>query len=380
MGNHASKKWGFFRLLEGIAIVILIISFLVLAYCLYISIKVEQDYGNSTMYETKRTSSNEIVENKDNEKAVSIEDVTEAVVGISKIKSRGNTIFLNNGSEELGLGTGFIVSENGYIVTNQHVSGSKNSICYVTLEDGRSFEAKVVWSDEDIDVSIIKINMIGLPFVKLGNSEQNKIAQKVYAIGNPIGFEFQRTVTAGIISGINRTIKIEEENKTSYMEDLIQTDATINPGNSGGPLIDESGNVIGINSVKITSAEGIGFAIPINIIKPIIKSFTEEGEYAQATLGVFAYDKNIIPYLKSEIGLNKELDSGIFITSVNKNSPASKAGLEEGDIILQIDDIMIDKMSELRTYIYSKKVGDNVRIKYLRDNKEYEVEIKLAKK
>ena len=380
MGNHVSKKWGFFRLLEGIAIVILIISFLVLAYCLYISIKVEQDYGNSTVYETKRTSSNEIVENKDNEKTVSIEDVTEAVVGISKIKSRGNTIFLNNGSEELGLGTGFIVSENGYIVTNQHVSGSKNSICYVTLEDGRSFEAKVVWSDEDIDVSIIKINMIGLPFVKLGNSEQNKIAQKVYAIGNPIGFEFQRTVTAGIISGINRTIKIEEGNKTSYMEDLIQTDATINPGNSGGPLIDESGNVIGINSVKITSAEGIGFAIPIDIIKPIIKSFTEEGEYAQATLGVFAYDKNIIPYLKSEIGLNKELDSGIFITSVNKNSPASKAGLEEGDIILQIDDIMIDKMSELRAYIYSKKVGDNVRVKYLRDNKEYEVEIKLAKK
>lgn len=365
--------------LEVIAIIILIISFLVLAYCVYISFNMEKSYAESSDYEAKKTAT-QVNESTEEKVIQTIEDTTKSVVGISKIKNTGTTIFLSNGSTELGLGTGFIISENGYIVTNQHVSGAKNSICYVTLEDGRNFEAKVVWADEDIDLSIIKINITGLSYLNLGNSDDIKIAQRVYAIGNPIGFEFQRTVTAGIISGVDRTIKIEEEDKTSYMEDLIQTDATINPGNSGGPLIDESGNVIGINSVKITSAEGIGFAVPINIIKPIAESFIKNGEYTQATLGVFAYDKNIIPYLNSELKTNKTLESGIYVTSVNKNSPASKVGIKEGDIILQIDDILVDKMSKLREYIYSKNVGDEVKIKYLRNNKEIEVSVILAKK
>ena len=144
---------------------------------------------------------------------------------------------MSDGVESLGLGTGFIVSDDGYILTNEHVSGSKYSSCYVTLEDGKTYTGSVVWSDNDIDISIVKISANNLHFLELGDSNNLKIAQSVYAIGNPIGSEFQRTVTAGIISGLNRTIKLEENNNTSYMEDLIQTDATINPGNSGGPLI-----------------------------------------------------------------------------------------------------------------------------------------------
>ena len=158
-----------------------------------------------------------------------IEQINECVVGISKLKNPGATIFLENGSTSLGLGTGMVVSENGYILTNEHVSGAKYTTCYVTLPNGKSYKANVVWSDSDIDLAIVKINAKNLKYVTFGNSSQVKVGEKVYAIGNPIGYEFQRTVTSGIVSAVNRTITIEEENKSSYMEDLIQTDATINP-------------------------------------------------------------------------------------------------------------------------------------------------------
>lgn len=199
--------------------------------------------------------------------------INSCVVGISKIKNTGSSIFLKDGTEQMGLGTGFIVSEKGYILTNQHVAGNKYGTCYVTLENGDTQTGTVVWADADIDVAIVKVTASSLTSVSLGNSENVKPGESVFAIGNPIGFEFKRTVTGGIISAVNRTIKIEENDKSSYMEDLLQTDATINPGNSGGPLINHAGEVIGINSVKITSAEGIGFAIPINLVKPIIEKF-----------------------------------------------------------------------------------------------------------
>ena len=132
--------------------------------------------------------------------------------------------------------------------------------------------------------------------------------------GNPIGFEFRRTVTSGIISAKNRTIKIEEESKSSYMTDLIQTDATINPGNSGGPLIYPNGDIIGINTVKISTAEGIGFAIPINIIRPIIESFKQIGNFEEATIGIYAYDKEVVPYLNTN--LNNNFQKGIYVAQI----------------------------------------------------------------
>ena len=364
------------KTLEIIAILILIISFIVLAYCVYISFTTEKNYASE--YTAELTS----VTNKTEEKDIStlIENVNNAVVGISRIADKGTTIFLQDGASNLGLGTGFIVSNDGYIVTNQHVSGEKNSTCYVTLESGKTYKASVVWADVDLDLSIIKINVNNLDYLILGDSDKIKIAEQVYAIGNPIGFEFQRTVTSGIISGLNRTIKIEEDGKTSYMEDLIQTDATINPGNSGGPLINKNGEVLGINSVKITSAEGIGFAIPINIIKPIIEQLVSNGEYITPTLGMFAYDKDIVPYINQELTQNIKLDTGIYVADVIRNSPAERSGMKRGDILLEIDGIKLEKMSELRTYIYSKKVGDKVNIKYIRGNKEYQISITLAKK
>ncbi|MGN1327162.1 MAG: S1C family serine protease [Clostridia bacterium] len=364
--------------LEVIAILILIASFVTLAYCIYISINTEKEFANN--YNAEKTSITEVIDEPEKDISTIIEKVNKSVVGISKIKNKGNTIFLEDGSVSLGLGTGFIVTEDGYIVTNQHVSGEKNSTCYVTLEDGRNFNAKVLWSDEDLDLSVIKINTTNLDYLELGNSDELKVAQTVYAIGNPIGYEFQRTVTSGIVSALDRTIKVVEDDKTFYMEDLIQTDATINLGNSGGPLINSKGEVLGINSVKITTAEGIGFAIPINIIKPIVEKFKTEGEFISATLGVFAYDKNVVPYINGELGISMDLKSGIYVDSVVKNSPADKVNLKSGDIILSIDGIELNKMSELRCYIYSKNVGDEVNIRYIRNNKQYEVNVTLAKK
>lgn len=364
--------------LEVIAILILIASFVTLAYCIYISINTEKEFASN--YNAEKTAATEVVEKEEEDISTIIEKVNKSVVGISQIKNKGNTIFLEDGSVSLGLGTGFIVTEDGYIVTNQHVSGEKNSTCYVTLEDGRNFNAKVLWSDEDLDLSVIKINTTKLDYLELGDSDEIKVAQTVYAIGNPIGYEFQRTVTSGIISALDRTIKVVEDDKTFYMEDLIQTDATINLGNSGGPLINKKGEVLGINSVKITTAEGIGFAIPINIIKPIVEKFKTDGEFTSATLGVFAYDKNVVPYMNSELGVNMDLESGIYVDTIVKNSPAYKANLKSGDIILSIDGVELNKMSELRRYIYSKNVGDTVNIKYVRSKKQYEVNVTLAKK
>ncbi len=317
-----------------------------------------------------------------------LENVTNSVVGISKIKDKGNIIFTENGVSEMGIGSGVIISEKGYILTNEHVSGEKNSTCYVTMEDGKTFNANVVWSDSCLDLSIIKINMKCINFVKLGDSDAIKVGESVYAIGNPIGFEFQKTVTSGIISALNRTILFKENTqndygsqkemneKEVYMSNLIQTDATINPGNSGGPLVNNNGEIIGINTVKITSAEGIGFAVPINVIKPIVEKLEKDGKFEEASIGIFAYDKNVIPYLDSKINFN----NGIYIAQISLDSVAFNSGLNIGDIITKIDNNPIDKMCDLRKYIYSKKIGDTVNLTILRNNRERNVEVKLGRK
>ena len=152
------------------------------------------------------------------------------------------------------------------------------------------------------------------------------------------------------------------------------------PAETKMELINKNGEVLGINSVKITSAEGIGFAIPINIIKPIIEQLVSNGEYITPTLGMFAYDKDIVPYINQELTQNIKLDTGIYVADVIRNSPAERSGMKRGDILLEIDGIKLEKMSELRTYIYSKKVGEKVNIKYIRGNKEYQISITLAKK
>ena len=351
-------------------------------YTTYQNIEIKEN--NYTAEKQLSTYTEQTVENEE-EKSVTIadmiEETTEKVVGISKLKSTGASIFSNNEESELGLGTGFIVTSDGYIVSNSHVTGEKYSKCYVTLENGTNYDGTVVWSDTDLDLSVVKIEAKNLPYVELGNSKSIRVGESVYAIGNPIGFEFRRTVTSGIISAKNRTIKIEENEKSSYMSDLIQTDATINPGNSGGPLIYPNGQVIGINTVKITTAEGIGFAVPIDVIKPIIESFKQTGTFEEATIGIYAFDKEVIPYLNTSIGINyKNFETGIYVAQITKNGPASNTELKEADIITNIDGKELNTMNDLREYIYTKKPNEEVTLKIIRGKLNKEIKLELGKK
>jgi len=359
-----------------IVIIILTAVLTILLYRMYEGINVYTYEPQEEAKAIKTVQTIDEVKNQSKQIADVVENVTSCVVGISKIKDAGTTIFLKDGSSSLGLGTGVIVSENGYILSNEHVTGSKYSNCYVTLENGKTYTANVVWSDSSIDLSISKINVKSLPYATLGDSDNVRVGETVYAIGNPIGYEFQRTVTSGIISAVNRTIKIEEEEKITYMEDLIQTDATINPGNSGGPLINPDGLIIGINSVKITSAEGIGFAVPINIVKPIIERYMKEDKFEEASLGIFAYDKEIIKYIDEKLDVQK----GIYIAQISLDSPASKTGLKIGDVITKIDELELNKMCDLRSYIYTKSPGDEVSLTIYRNKKELQMRVKLGTK
>lgn len=374
MYRYEKRKSKIRKIFGTILLIIIVSATSIFLYNVYLNINIE-NVPNST-YEPSSAIRLAVEEEKNINVTHTLENATKCVVGISKIKNSGDSILKANATESLNLGTGTIISNNGYILTNWHLAGNKYSSCYVTLEDGNIYNGNTVWADSDLDLAIVKISAAGLNYLSLGDSENVKIGDNVYAIGNPIGMEFQRTVTSGIISGLNRTIKIEEENALSYMEGLIQTDASINEGNSGGPLINKNGEVIGINTVKIESAEGIGFATPINTIKPIIESFINTGEFSEAYLGIFAYDKEVVKYLNNDI----EFNSGIYVVQIMKDGPVAKTNIKIGDVITKIDEISVNKMSELRNYIYRKKAGDKVRLTITRNNKEYDIDVILSKK
>ena len=339
-----------------IAFVIFVISVLIIMtyslYTMYSNIEIaEPTYqGKKTIFINNDSDNINNQIEKYNTTEDMLESVIESVVGISRLTNAGGSILNNISSSELGLGTGIIVSENGYILSNSHVTGDRFSICYVTIDEN-TYKGLVVFSEPDLDLSIVKVNAKDLKPIKLGDSSQLRIGRPVYAIGNPIGYEFKRTVTSGIISAVNRTIKIEEGESESYISDLIQTDATINPGNSGGPLINSKGEAIGINTVKITSAESIGFAIPINVIKPVVESFIQNGKFEEATLGIYAYDSEVAEYMKLK---NKGI-SGIYISQLLPNGPASNVDLKEGDLIISIDNKRLKTINDLREYLYRKE-------------------------
>lgn len=299
---------------------------------------------------------------------------TPGVVGISVLRADSGAVFESSTAEKWGVGSGFIATSNGYIVTNNHVAGGKSKRIIVSLADGRNIDGITSWSDPVLDLAVVKIDMTGLTTIPMGDSNAIVVGEPAIAIGNPLGLQFQRTVTSGVVSALNRTIKIDN----NYMEDLIQTDASINPGNSGGPLLNSRGEAVGINTIKVTSAEGMGFAIPVNVVKPIISQFTQKGDFKEAYMGVFAYDKEVMPYVDP----NLRLDKGIYVAHVDDKGPAFNSGIREGCVISQVDGHDISTMMQLRTYIYSKSPGDTISVSHLKKgtNTFETIQIKLSAK
>lgn len=280
-------------------------------------------------------------------------------------------------------GTGIIISADGYIMTNKHVvSASTKSIEVVTAAGTSYKDVSFVGSDPNNDVAFIKIKGVSdLTAVKLGDSSAMKVGQKVVAIGNALG-EYQNTVTTGIISALGRPVTAGDATgtETEQLENLIQTDAAINSGNSGGPLVNLSGEVIGMNTAVATDAQGIGFAIPINDVKGMLKTLLANGKVEKAYVGVRYI--SITPSVASEYSLS--VKNGAYIigdsgqSAIVSGSPADKAGLKEKDIIIKVDGTNVDSTHPFASLIAQHSVGDKVTLTYLRDGKEATVTVTLG--
>lgn len=367
------------RKMEKVWVTVFMCATLIFLWMLMLKVDFINKNSEKESYKAEKLSTNyeENVEkdsNNTSERSI-IEDASKSVVGISKLENSGIAFYADD-KNLIGVGSGVLISENGYILTNEHVAGSKYSNVYVTLENGAKYNSNVIWSDSSLDLAIIKIPGENFNYLNLGDSDRIFLGENVYAIGNPIGAEFQRTVTKGIISGKNRTIKIVENDKEMYMEDLIQTDATINNGNSGGPLINDNGELLGINTVKISGVDGIGFSIPINIIKPLLELLEKEGNIPESYLGIYAFDKEVIPYLKSDL----KFDKGIYVVSIDNQESLSGGNIMVGDIIEKVDGIEVNKMNELRKIIYTKKPGELVKLEINRNGQHIEIESKIKSK
>lgn len=265
------------------------------------------------------------------------------------------------------LGSGVIVDSRGYILTNNHVVKEANEIT-VTLLDGRKFKGKVVGADPKTDLALIKVDAKdNLPIARLGNSDEVKIGSWAIAIGNPFGLD--HTITVGVISAKGRAIGVAE------YEDLIQTDASVNPGNSGGPLVNIHGEIIGINTAIVAGGQGIGFAIPINMARKTIGDLIEHGKVLRAWLGV--YIQEVTPELAKEFK-GAKAKKGVLVSTVIPDSPAEKAGLKRGDIILSVDKTEITTTQGLQKEILKRKIGQIVKLEVLREGTVLIIEIELT--
>ena len=286
-----------------------------------------------------------------------------AVVGITnKAVARD---FFNRRVETQGVGSGVIFKSDGYIVTNNHViEGARELI--VSLADGRTLNAELVGADEMTDIAVVKVDAKNLPT----NSDEVVVGEPAIAIGNPMGLEFQGSVTVGVISALNRTLELSDRRVK-----LFQTDAAISPGNSGGALVNADGEIIAINSAKLAAdgVEGMGFAIPINTVQMIVDELMEKGYVARPYLGVTIFDKPTA----ARYGYQLTIDRGVYIFRVSLEAPAGMAGLERGDVILSIEGKDVNSVGDVRNEVAAHKVGDKVKVKYERDGVEHEIEIEL---
>jgi len=290
-----------------------------------------------------------------------------AVVGITN-KAVARDIF-NRTFETEGVGSGVIFRNDGYIITNNHViAGAKEII--VSLADGNTVTGTLVGADEMTDIAVVKVDAKDLPTAELGDSDEVVVGEPAIAIGNPMGLEFQGSVTVGVISALNRTLELNDRRVK-----LFQTDAAISPGNSGGALVNADGEVIGINSAKLATngVEGMAFAIPINTVKTIVKELMDKGYVARPYLGVTIFDQPTA----ARYGYQLTIEKGVYVFQVALDSPAGRAGFQRGDIILTIDDKEVNSVADVRNAVAAHKVGDKVKVLLDRDGKQETVTVTL---
>lgn len=384
---HTGKQPNLWQLwLSGIigGITVAIIGFLLL-FTGVIPINSDQSNANENSELTEATAQNVIQtsSSRDGVSTETISDVSEAVVGVANIQN----FDLWSAPNETGTGSGVVYkinNEKAYVVTNHHVIDGANEI-EVILTNGEHVSAELLGSDELTDLAVLTIDAEHVNVVApLGDSSNLVVGEPAIAIGNPLGTEFAGTVTKGIISGLERSIDVDLNGNGSadWTVEVIQTDAAINPGNSGGALINENGEVIGINSMKIAlqTVEGIGFAIPINEAIPVMEQLEVSGQISRPFIGISAVDLSTVPERNIEQTLNLDPSNtdGVVIAEVHPDSAANEAGLETYDVITAINDDPIDSMMDLKKYLYSEtSIGDTITITYFRNGEERQVSITL---
>ena len=339
--------------------------------------------AGTTSTSTSTTSSNSI-----NTQQISLLDYSEtgiavaqkilpSIVGIT-VEYPVNSIFMNQSTTTTGSGSGIIISEEGYILTNNHVINSTSSSSYYSIgeaskvsvylyNDETEYEAKVVGTDEQTDLAVIKIEKEGLIAAELGDSDCVQVGEVVMAVGNPLGM--QSSITSGIVSAVNRKIT-DSEGKTYT---LIQTDAAINSGNSGGALVNSKGQVVGVNTLKVaaTGVEGMGFSIPINSAKPIYQDLIQYSKVRRPYIGITGRD------LSESLAKANNLVQGVYVVSVEEFSAGEKAGIKTGDVIVKVDGKSVKTMDELNEIKNTHQIGDTMSITVNRNGKEKDLTITL---
>lgn len=295
-----------------------------------------------------------------------IEKVTRSVVNINTVRLLHD--FYYQVVPVQGMGSGFIIDPKGYIITNNHVIGGAEKID-VTMASGEVHPGKIMGTCVSDDIAVVKVDGKNLPTAELGDSDQLKVGQTVFAIGNPFGLSGGPTVTKGVISAVKRSIRSER----GLIENLVQTDASINPGNSGGPLVDIHGRVVAISTAIVPFAQGIGFAIPVNSAKRCATEIITHGRVMRPWLGVSGL--SLTPEIASYYNL--PVEKGALITEVMSDSPAEKAEMKRGDIIIGFGDKAINSLEDLVKEIQKRKIGEKANVLLLRDGEKWIADVKL---
>ena len=285
--------------------------------------------------------------------------VKPAIVGVGGISDSGESI-----------GSGVCVASGGYVLTNSHViNGCEKIILY--LHNGDTTTAHIVYEDPVLDLAIIR-SKISMPYLSLGDSDELEVGQDILAVGTPLSLTLVHTYTKGIVSALNRTIKVGSASGEGYMQNLIQHDASLNPGNSGGPLINSRGEVVGINTLKISGGEGIGFAIPAKSFKTLLSSYVNRINYKKPYIGVYGYDNEIAKF-NNKTDLNK----GFFVIDVAENSPLKTIGLKPNSVIVEFNNKKINNTLDLREELYKVETGDFVIVKYYSNGQYYQSKVQI---